>query len=388
MYDMFLKDSDDEDEDEWFYDSIKRYKQLRMFDFENVIHQIELTDWKTICVAGKHKSGKYEILELSLPEKLTVAASHEGLVKNCDLKMRSGGFTSAPVAQVRALWNQRKILVSERDEAGVSVYNLGVNDTDLVTKAASLTCELIAPRIALNNQDLVLLAARNCKDIIAIDLNANKNVYKVSEPEVLKGFEPCFMSESLAAICERNNGTIVLHDIRAAKMCGSFLPGKRNKEDKTTGALWTTRSSYERNSAYGNVGNSDSKLGLVSTFGNILICDLRNLSEPICDVDIGKIINPHPQGQEFDLQLPLLNFSPDNSGEVSLSGFDENVYIYNTSSSDKFKTIFVHDGHKRQSNSATSCHVTSHAWYRENIMISASENSSLHCWQFIPNSSS
>jgi hypothetical protein len=72
-----------------------------MFDFENVIQQIELTDPSTICVVGKHKSGKHEILELSLPEKMTVAPSHEGLVKNSDLKMRSGGFTIAPVVQVK-----------------------------------------------------------------------------------------------------------------------------------------------------------------------------------------------------------------------------------------------------------------------------------------------
>jgi hypothetical protein len=72
-----------------------------MFDFENVIHQIELTDPRTIGVVGKHKSGRDEILELSLPEKLTVAASHEGLVKNSDLRVKSGGFTIAPVVQVK-----------------------------------------------------------------------------------------------------------------------------------------------------------------------------------------------------------------------------------------------------------------------------------------------
>jgi hypothetical protein len=72
-----------------------------MFDFENVIHQIELTDPRTICVVGKHKSGKDEILELSLPEKLTVSPSNEGLFKNSDLRMKSGGFTIAPVVQVK-----------------------------------------------------------------------------------------------------------------------------------------------------------------------------------------------------------------------------------------------------------------------------------------------
>lgn len=72
-----------------------------MFDFENVIQHIELMDPRTICVAGKHKSGRCEILELYLSEKLTVASCNEGLVKNSDLKMRSGGFTIAPIFQVK-----------------------------------------------------------------------------------------------------------------------------------------------------------------------------------------------------------------------------------------------------------------------------------------------
>jgi hypothetical protein len=72
-----------------------------MFDFENVIQQIELIDPRTICVAGKQRSGRCEVLELVLPEKLTVALCNEGLVKSSDLKMRSGGFTVAPVFQVK-----------------------------------------------------------------------------------------------------------------------------------------------------------------------------------------------------------------------------------------------------------------------------------------------
>ena len=71
-----------------------------MFDVENVIKHVELSDPKSICIVGEQKSGKHEILELSLPDKITVAPSQEGLVKNSDLKMRSGCYATAPVMQV------------------------------------------------------------------------------------------------------------------------------------------------------------------------------------------------------------------------------------------------------------------------------------------------
>lgn len=102
--------------------------------------------------------------------------------------------------------------------------------SDLITRFGSLTCELVTPLVALNNQELVLLTARTKRDVVAIDLTVNTMLYKLSidsTSETQCGFEPSFVSENLVALCERNSGSVFLHDVRAGKMCGNFSPGKK-----------------------------------------------------------------------------------------------------------------------------------------------------------------
>lgn len=117
--------------------------------------------------------------------------------------------------------------------------------------------------------------------------------------------------------------------------------------------------------------------------GDLVIYDLRNTSVAVCESNIGKVIDIQSHTGDFYSQVPVINFSPDDETQVSSSGFDGNVYVYNVSCTEKFKTVFVHDGHIKQSD-GVNCRVTSHMWYQENIVISAADNSWLHCWQFIP----
>lgn len=83
--------------------------------------------------------------------------------------------------------------------------------------------------MALNNQDFVLLTATTQRDFVVIDLAVNAILYKLSidsTNETECGLEPSFVSENLAALCDRNSGSIFLHDVRASKTCGNFSPGK------------------------------------------------------------------------------------------------------------------------------------------------------------------
>lgn len=166
----------------------------------------------------------------------------------------------------------------------------------------------------------------------------------------------------------------------------SFVIAKQNRsESRVTRELWTVRTSYniKKSLSAANGGNSTQKLGIVSTMGKLLIYDLRNTGVAMCESDIGKVIDNQPHTEDLNIHLPVMDFCPEDETQISLSGFDENVYIYDVSCTEKFKTIFVHDGHMKQSNEVNCC-VTSHTWYRENIVISASDSSWLHCWQFIP----
>lgn len=130
-------------------------------------------------------------------------------------------------------------------------------------------------------------------------------------------------------------------------------------------------------------GNSKLKLGLASSMGKLLTYDLRNTDVAVCEADIGRVIAVQSSTEDPNSRLPVLNFSPDVETQVSLSGFDGNVCIYDVSCTEKFKTIFVHDGHVKLSGEVLTG-VTSHIWYKENTVISASDNGRLHCWQFVP----
>jgi WD40 repeat protein len=167
----------------------------------------------------------------------------------------------------------------------------------------------------------------------------------------------------------------------------SFILAQQNlgNESRVTGELWTVRTSYNNKESlsWASSGNSNSKLGLVSTMGKLIMYDLRNTDVAVCEADIGRVIGIQPSTEDPNSCVPVISFSPDVETQVSLSGFDENVYIYDVSCTEKFKTIFVHDGHLKQSGQV-NCYVTSHIWYKENTVISASDNSGLHCWQFIP----
>jgi hypothetical protein len=83
--------------------------------------------------------------------------------------------------------------------------------------------------VALNNQEFVLLTATTRRDLVVVDLAVNAILYKLSidsTNETECGLEPSFISENLAALCERNSGSVFLHDVRASKTCGNFSPGK------------------------------------------------------------------------------------------------------------------------------------------------------------------
>jgi WD40 repeat protein len=166
----------------------------------------------------------------------------------------------------------------------------------------------------------------------------------------------------------------------------SFILAKHNSDESgVERELWTLRTTYynKKRSSSAHDGVSNPKVAIASAMGKLLIYDLRNTGVAVCESDTGKVIDIHSHTGDPNSRLPVMNFSPDDENQVSLSGFDGNVYVYNVSCTEKFKTVFVHDGHIKQSDGVNCC-VTSHMWYRENIVISASDNSWLHCWQFIP----
>jgi hypothetical protein len=73
-----------------------------MFELEFPVDAIEVIDDTSICVSGIQAfSKKCEILQLSIPPKLLTKDADEGLCKDRDFNMISGGYASGRILQVK-----------------------------------------------------------------------------------------------------------------------------------------------------------------------------------------------------------------------------------------------------------------------------------------------
>jgi len=78
-----------------------RYKNLYMFELEFPVDAIEVINEINFCISGiQNYSKKCEILQLSIPPKLLPKDVEEGLCKDRDFNIISGGYASARILQV------------------------------------------------------------------------------------------------------------------------------------------------------------------------------------------------------------------------------------------------------------------------------------------------
>lgn len=107
----------------------------------------------------------------------------------------------------------------------------------------------------------------------------------------------------------------------------------------------------------------------MSKNGKIKIFDLRNLSNSL----------------NYEIQLSTmkddqlkLRFNPDNKDVISVSGFDDSIYLYNIKN--QMTEIFRHDGHSQTELCERETIVSDHFWYDDEFVISCALNNSLNCW--------
>lgn len=76
-----------------------------MFELEYQLDTLEIINETSLCVSGVQAySKKCEILQLCVPPKLLRDENEEGLCKDRDFKILSGGYTDGRVLQVD-YWN-------------------------------------------------------------------------------------------------------------------------------------------------------------------------------------------------------------------------------------------------------------------------------------------
>lgn len=143
---------------------------------------------------------------------------------------------------------------------------------------------------------------------------------------------------------------------------------------------WTISSNYNCNPSLPD--DAASLLGLISKDGNLKIFDLRKPKDCIHETNI--FISLELKKKRINSTNIFLRFSPLKSNVVSISGFDENVYVCEMISDKDLNLLFKHDGHKNHT-FGRNLYTTDHIWYGKSI-ISASENKTLQCWQYVQES--
>ncbi|XP_073993421.1 integrator complex assembly factor WDR73-like [Rhodnius prolixus] len=355
------------DQDEWFYNSIKRYKELVMFETEYVVEQIEFSDARSICVLGRKTTGQSVLSELALPSKL-VDKKKSIVAMNSDLKIKSGVFPAAPIAQIICIYGEGKVVAAEQSLPGVALYELNVADTDQILRSGTLKAPFTQPVLSLVDARTLLLTANSDEKPVLLDLTSGQTCAPLNQcsntpdEDVL----PAVVSPKVALLCRKKDSETILYDVRSGTKVGSI--NGINKCD-----VWTVTTNYH---ALRHPSPVLTTFAFLSASGLLRVYDLRKLDQEIsnCQLEL-----PDTQVKVAD---PRIHLSP-TGDYLSVSGFDAAVGIYHLGPSNSATEVFRHDGH----NHMEQCHdtelttITDHVWYDDYTVISAGDNMSLNCWQ-------
>ncbi|XP_065204754.1 uncharacterized protein LOC135834720 isoform X2 [Planococcus citri] len=216
-----------DDEDKWFFDSIKRYNQLQMFDFDKSAQYLDLSSENNLCVALEpDHNNKCEILVCALPSTLQLKEGNNDLKFDRNLSFTHGYFTNSPVVQMKCIPSKEYLVISETNDVGL--YNFSCEDSDFIQRISTLPCALHRADVAVNPENNYIGLCESTKDHrLVIDysnLTTVFNLVDVSEPEA--NLRPNFLSPDVISFANSSSGSVSLYDIRTRTLSGSIsIPG-------------------------------------------------------------------------------------------------------------------------------------------------------------------
>ncbi|RZF38434.1 hypothetical protein LSTR_LSTR011924 [Laodelphax striatellus] len=295
---------EDVNEDDWYFDSIMRYKFLNMFELEKHSYSLALTRDRSICLTSYSKGCHSELLEFDLP------SNNQGKAR--DLKLSCGKIFENRIYQIGAHYGKGRIIVSEENIDGISVYNLP-EQSGSIERITHVKSPIISPRFAVESADTphVFIVRDSSRNGFLIDIDASSVLLEVPISAGNKNSElaPLYVESNLVALCSTNNGSIDLHDLRNAK------PSLHMSNHSSEGGSWTFDSKYNAAAKIGETRNTSSaEITMLSSSGCLLNCDVRN-----CKVPLSKFNVNLETTSSFNLQL---DYNPNVDGVLSFSGFD------------------------------------------------------------------
>ncbi|XP_070539168.1 WD repeat-containing protein 73-like [Ptychodera flava] len=435
----------DEEFDDWMIQSINSYKNLHMFELQQATRVIEWISDKAIYVAGCEDGVRNEILELTAPEKLLATSENEGLSKERDFKLRSGGFSDRPVYSLKYLPQTRLIITSGPPDSSAQIWTLSRDDSDVIKVMKTVCPDNGSPHFCYldTHRDLTdtFLMGSTFHDIQVVDVSTGKPKFcsnndsrericglkfvdsnvcitcsGESEEICTIDFRMCPSSQSQSSFsqadqshgrkecqsevkgadqsqnsCEhdrksQSSGQKLLHDLTEPPH--QILPSDERKVKCLSFDICNKmNSNREEDTAKRMKLESDNmQIYRLTSNKEILINDLRNINEPVTKM---KLEIPGPT----DETNTHLKICPSHPNIISVSGFDNKVYIYDIKkihqeASDQAKSLqplFIHEGHMSGGSTNQNTVVLEHTWHpwKEHLLMSSGSDGSLHAWEFV-----
>lgn len=346
----------EESDDEWFFESIKRYEDLSMYDVQGFVSCATFCDSDRLLLAVSREH-LHEVWEVSIPAKL-IAGKDAGLTRNRDFSLLTAGYTENLVKEM--LYVSSNVVTSGSD--GVYLYTIPQpkDDSDVISLTSTLRSDLRDSSLAATDNSIYFGASLS--SISSFDLSSHKscNLKGISNisastwssVDVISNMK--YVSERLF-IGLRDRGNVLLYEPRVGMVMKEIEPPKKFDEK------WTMDVNYD-----------GCVVAVASASGDLNVYDLRNVSKAmyVCALDVQEKKNINHK----------VCISPTDS-LLSVSGYDTYVQVFDFKCLEvKGGCIFTHDGHR----GSHVQNILTHLWHpsQEKLLFSADNTGKLQGWRF------
>ncbi|CAG7727108.1 unnamed protein product [Allacma fusca] len=375
-----------DDADAWFFESFKRYTNLYMYEFEAPVDTMELLDPMSLITSGiQAYSKKCEILQLAVPPKLLPKDIEEGLCKDRDFKIISGGYSSTRIIQVQPIGADRVAVAVQSDQEGLGLFQLGNDDHGVITEEKRLqfpaeqqklhNSSVWGPGVLATRGRKVILGDRNGSYVCQWSLDAqDKGICHPlpNQHHVLQIKKIQYWDDNVVAFCT-SKGSILFYDLLQPM-------------DKPVTTIESPPTALASDSAVlchsFDTHPSENILGLLNSSGKFEIFDIKKPDSPVVSTILPGYDHLSVLQGKFNLQFQKLQTqSPsDYYAKFIATGFkDEMIPVYECTKAGDIRPLFTHDGHTKI--------VTTAMWHTasDNLLFSSSIDAVLHAWQYIEN---
>ncbi|XP_047485186.1 WD repeat-containing protein 73-like [Penaeus chinensis] len=354
MFDSAAESGDSEDE--WFFQSIRRYEDLLMYDVQGVISSAVFRNDNRLLLASSREH-THEVWELSVPEKLT-AGPDAGLTKDRDFKQITAGYTPDRTKEMLVI-NSKVVLSGPKS---VCMYNIPSfsDPTDVMSHICDIRNDTGDATLA--QSESCIYSATDVTNLTDFNFNTNKVSQLSSLPSQIsrKGSDDAL---KISSIVYRSGKLYIGLSERGITYVYELGTGKVIQEitaSDTLSGFWKI-----------DISQDEKFVAFANSNGRVNVYDTRKLSEAVFE--------EKKEVQDQTKSNHQIHFSPEGN-LLSLSGYSKLVEVFDVSDHSDRTEVFCHDGHRDEQIST----ILTHLWHpsQNKLVFSADDMGTLQAWRF------